>query len=270
LVVREFETAVCCLGYLDVHGPETETKESLSVRAVFLRRFLLTLFPAGIHLDFKIIVCGRGGGPELFPGGFHHTNRLLSRAEWIQLILDASSRVVESLNAEAKEAEFATGMRRLAEICMSSFVDSNVPSVLPHPQTPPAIKMTLLGMFPEMRVTVPLNLPATFDELDGFVGQLENRRLYILGKLAGDEVLLTISGDVPMQEGVEEWCEGPVVVDFGDEKSDGNVLGHVCDTGAAFIALSDMRLILFNVPNALFPAWSGLRHRSAFYWTRRE
>jgi hypothetical protein len=199
----------------------------------------------------------------------HLPNRLLSRAEWIQLILDASSRVVESLNAEAKEVEFARGMRRLAETCiMPSLVDSNVPSVIPHPQLSRAIKMTLLGMFPEIRVTVPLDLPATFDELDGFIGKLENRRMYILGKLAGDQVLLTMSGDVPMQEGVEELFEGPVMLDFGDEQRHGIVLGHVRDTGPALIALSDMRLLLYNVPDALFQPWNGLdRQRSAFFWT---
>ena len=77
--------------------------------------------------------------------------------------------------------------------------------------------MYLLMMFPELLVSVPLRLPATFDELDRFIDQLENRRLYILGKLADEEVLLTMSGDVPVQEGVEEFFEGWVVVDFGDE-----------------------------------------------------
>ena len=48
--------------------------------------------------------------------------RLLSRAEWIQLILNASSLVVESLDTETKEAEFARGMRQLAEICILSSV----------------------------------------------------------------------------------------------------------------------------------------------------
>jgi hypothetical protein len=125
-------------------------------------------------------------------------NRLLSRAEWTQLILDASSRVVESLNVDTKRAEYKRGMRRLAEICMSSFVASNAPSVLPHPQLHPTIKTILLGMCPEIRVTVPLNLPATFDELDEFIGQLENQKLWILGMLAGEKVLLTMSSEVPM------------------------------------------------------------------------
>lgn len=193
-------------------------------------------------------------------------NRLLSRAEWTQLILDASSRVVESLNAETTRAEYKRGMRRLAEICMSSFVASNAPSVLPHPQLHATIKTILLGMCPEIRVTVPLNLPATFDELDEFIGQLENQKLWILGMLVGEKALLTMSGDVPMQELVEEFT-GPVEVDFGDEKSDGIVLGHVRNTGTALIALSDMRLIMYNVPDALYPYWNGLRRqKSAFYW----
>ena len=141
--------------------------------------------------------------------------RLLGRAEWIQLILDASSLVVESLNT-SKETEFARGMRWLAEICMLSYGTSNVSSVMPLHLTP-EIKMYLLTMFPELLVSVSLRLPATFDELDRFIDQLENRRLYILGKLADEEVLLTMSGDVPVQEGVEEFFEGWVVVDFGDE-----------------------------------------------------
>ena len=107
-------------------------------------------------------------------------------------------------------------------------------------------------MFPEIRVIVSLNLPATFDELDRFIGQLENRKTYILGKLADEEVLLTMSGDVPMQEGVEESFEGRVVVDFNNEQSHGIVLGHVRDTPTALVALSDMRLLLYNVPDALF------------------
>ena len=195
--------------------------------------------------------------------------RLLSRAETIQLILDASSLVVESLNSKTKEAEFVRGMRRLAKICMLSYGTSNVSSVMSHPQLTPAIKMYLLGMFPEIRVTVPLSLPLTFNELDRFIGQLENRKLYILGKLADEEVLLTMSGDVPVREGVEEFFEGRVVVDFGDEQSDGIVLGHVRDTATALIALSDMRLILYNIPDALFEPWKGLRHhKSAFFATK--
>ena len=129
--------------------------------------------------------------------------------------------------------------------------------------------MYLLTMFPELLVSVPLRLPATFDELDRFIDQLENRRLYILGKLADEEVLLTMSGDVPVQEGVEEFFEGRVVVDFGDEQSDGIVLGYVRDTATALIALSDMRLILYNIPDALFEPWKGLRHhKSAFFATK--
>ena len=178
--------------------------------------------------------------------------RLLSRAEWIQLILNASPLVVESLDTETKEAEFARGMRQLAEICILSYRPSNVSLAISHPQVTPAIKMCLLGMFPEIRVIVSLNLPATFDELDKFIGQLENRKTYILGKLADEEVLLTMSGDVPMQEGVEESFEGRVVVDFNNEQSHGIVLGHVRDTPTALVALSDMRLLLYNVPDALF------------------
>ena len=198
-------------------------------------------------------------------------NRLLSRAEWIQLIQEASARVIESLNKEAKEAEFQRGMTRLAELCMPLLVTSNVSSVLPNPHITPAIKSLLLGMFPGVRVTVPLNLPATFDELDSFIGQTENRKLYILGRFGGERVLLTMSGDVQMDDRVQESFEGRVVVDFGGEQMDGIVLGHIRDTATAMIALSDMRLVLYNVPDALFEPWKGFRGPgAAFFWTEGE
>ena len=47
------------------------------------------------------------------------------------------------------------------------------------------------------------------------------------------------------------------------------MLGYVRDTATALIALSDMRLIFYNVPDALFEPWKGMRHhKSAFFATK--
>jgi hypothetical protein len=183
-------------------------------------------------------------------------NRLLSRAEWIEILLDASSRVLRTVDADTKRNEYARGGQGLAEL------------LLPHPQLPLAIRMTLLSMYPQLHVALPLSLPPTFEELDRFIGRIENSRSWILGNLAGEEIQMIMSGDVVMGEGVEESFEGKVVVDFGDEQIEGLVLGHVHDTGTAILALADMRLVMYNAPNAAYPPWNGLRRqKSAFYWT---
>jgi hypothetical protein len=125
--------------------------------------------------------------------------RLLSRAEWLELIVKAASLVVESLDAaDAKKAEFSKGMSQLAEICMSSFIAPNGSTVLPHPQITPAIEITLLTMFPQLCATALLDLPANFHDLDRFIATLTNRKMYIMGNFKDEEILLTLSGDVPM------------------------------------------------------------------------
>ena len=44
------------------------------------------------------------------------------------------------------------------------------------------------------------------------------------------------------------------------------VLGHIPDTRTAMIALSDMRLILYNVPDAHFEPWKGFRGPGAAFF----
>ena len=57
-----------------------------------------------------------------------------------------------------------------------------------------------------------------------------------------------------------------VLIDFGGEQMDEIVLGHIPDTRTAMIALSDMRLILYNVPDAHFEPWKCFRGPGAAFF----
>jgi hypothetical protein len=74
-----------------------------------------------------------------------------------------------------------------------------------------------------------------------------------------------------MDEEYDESFGGRVMVDFGDGPPEGIVVGHVEDTSTALIVLSDMRHLLYTVPDGLFDPWQGLEDRgAAFFCAKRN